>query len=363
MKKIVKSIFAITITAFLLTSCEDEQDLLFVSNVADFKILSPQSNDGVVLSPLTPSNPGLSMTWEDMNYLTPTAVTYRVEIDKAGDNFDTPINVTETSNTFITITSNELNTQAVAAGLTAFVPGTLEIRIRATIGSPQSAEKFSNVITYNVTTFSTALPRIYVVGNFLMDSGYGSNWTPANAVPLIASAPSETDYEGYVYFNTANFEYKFLPTNTSFDGDFGLGSASGILATNAGNITGTTAGYYFVKADTAALTYSTNPAEWSVTGNATALGWPAGEGVAGQDHDMVYNPTSKKWSITLPLIGGNKIKFRANDRWTLNYGSTVADGSTLNEGGENINVPSSGNYLIELDLSAPRDYKYAITLQ
>ena len=212
MKKIIKSIFAVTLSVFLFTSCEDEQDLKFVSNAADFKILSPQTNDGVVLSPLTPSNPGLSMTWEDMNYLTPTAVTYRVEIDKAGDNFDTPINLTETSNTFVTITSNELNTQAVAAGLTAFMPGTLEIRIRATIGSPQSAEKFSNVITYNVTTFSTALPRIYVVGNFLMDSGYGSNWTPANAVPLIASAPSETDYEGYVYFNTANFEYKFLHT-------------------------------------------------------------------------------------------------------------------------------------------------------
>ena len=84
-------------------------------------------------------------------------------------------------------------------------------------------------------------------------------------------------------------------------------------------------------------------------------GWDA-------DANMTYDQTTKKWSIVISLIGGQEIKFRANDDWGLNYGDTGADGS-LNEGGDNIAVATSGSYLVELDLSNPRAYTYTLTLQ
>lgn len=89
MKNIVKSIaFAALFTS--LVGCEGEDNFKYVEPEGEFQILSPVSGDGAVLSPETPLNPGLSLTWEDMNYGTPTEVTYTIEVDKSGDEFDTP---------------------------------------------------------------------------------------------------------------------------------------------------------------------------------------------------------------------------------------------------------------------------------
>jgi len=119
------------------------------------------------------------------------------------------------------------------------------------------------------------------------------------------------------------------------------------------------AGYYFVKANTNELIYSTEVMNWALTGSATPLGWPAGpDGTAGQDYEMTYNLDTQTLKVTLELTA-DEVKFRANDAWSLNYGDTGADGS-LEEGGDNIKVPSAGNYTVTLDLSNPRDYTYSL---
>lgn len=364
MKKILK----ISSIAFLLimgTACENDNQTI-ASAKGGPELIAPASGTEYTLSPLNAATTEAStLIWNHADYDVQTEVNYEVQFATAGTNFATIVSGGTTTSRFMTYTVEALNAIALQAGLTPYTAGDLDVRIRGTLGSNAALESFSNVITLRITSYTNDLPKLYVVGNFLTASGYGSDWTPASAVPLASSGFGQTDYEGYVYFNQASFEYKFLPTNTSFDGDYGDdGSFSGgLIETGESNALGTGAGYYRVKADTAALTYSIDPAEWSVTGNATALGWPAGEGVPGQDYDMTYNQTTKKWSIILPLTGGLKIKFRANDRWTLNYGSTAADGSTLNEGGSDIDVPATGTYLIELDLSNPRDYKYSLTAQ
>lgn len=363
MKNIIKSILAVALISGF-TSCTDEQDLKFSQPEGSFAILSPQSGESVVLSPTTLTNPGLSLTWKAMNYGTPTEVTYKVQVDKTGDNFDTPIDLTSTTNTFASVTSEELNAKCLQAGLTPFTQGGLDVRIRSTVGTTEVQEAFSDVIVYLVKPYSTDLPKVYVVGNFLNASGYGSNWTPANAVPLAASAFGASDYEGFVNMNEASFEYKFLPTNTSFDGDYGDdGSFSGTLTqTGESNCTGTGAGYYYVKANTTSLTYSVQPAQWAITGSATPLGWPD-NGV--QDQNMTYNSSTKKWEITLQMsTGGNQFKFRANDGWNLNLGKDGGDtDSSMDFGGDNLDVPAPGLYKIELNLSNPRNYSWTATLQ
>ncbi len=363
MKNILKKIFAVSALSLAFISCEDEQDLFFLTPEADFEILSPNSGDAVELRPETPTNPGLSLTWAEADFGTPTEITYAIEIDKTGDEFDTPFIVTSTTNTFATITSEELNSAVLGVGLTPFTQEGIDIRIKATIGTGTN-ESFSNTIVYLVTAYSTDLPKLYVIGNFLNASGYGADWIPANTLPALASSGfGQTDFEGYVYMNVASPEFKLLPTNTSFDGDYGDdGNLSETLAqTGESNILLPSAGYYRIQANTSTLTYSVQSTSWAITGSATPLGWPD-NGI--QDQDMTYNPTTKKWQITIQLTaGGNEFKFRANDAWTINYGDDGNDGTLEFNSGSNLSVSASGTYLVELDLSNPRNYTWSATLQ
>ncbi|MFT6749253.1 MAG: hypothetical protein ACJAQ1_001188, partial [Flavobacterium sp.] len=264
-----------------------------------------------------------------------------------------------------TVNSEILNGAALSIGLNPFEQGSMDIRIAASVGTPASDIKYSNVINYLVTPYSTELPRLYVTGNFLYNSGYGNNWTPANGVPIASAGFGQTNYEGFVYINEASYAFLFLPTNSSFDNKYGDdGSFSGTLAANGSDITGTTTPnnrYYYVKANTTTNTYSLQPTSWAITGSATPAGWPD-NGV--QDTNLTYNPASKKWEITLALTaGGNAFKFRANDGWDLNFGDDGADKILEFNSPNNMTVATAGTYKISLDLSNPRDYQYTAVLQ
>src|SRR5690606_23603243 len=87
---------------------------------------------------------------------------------------------------------------------------------------------------------------------------------------------------------------------------------------------------------------------WGLIGSATPGGWDT-------DTDMVFDPATGLWSVTLDLIGGMEIKFRANDAWDWNNGDDESDGS-LEVGAANILIADGGNYTVILDLTTPRNY-------
>ena len=357
MKNIVKSFLSIALVASLI-SCEDEQDLLFLTPEGSFEILTPSSGDEVELSPSTPLNPGLTLSWEDANYgTTPTEITYEVEIDKTGDNFDTPLVLTSTTNTFVTINSAALNTAVLTIGLTPFSQGSIDVRIKSSVGSEGSEILYSNVINYLVTPFSTDLPKLYVIGNFLSNSGYGADWSPAATLPSLASSAfGQTDFEGYVMMNVASPEFKLIPTNTSFDGDYGDdGNFAGTLAqTGEENIQLSAAGYYRIRANTSTLTYTVAPVSWGIIGAATPTGWDS-------DTDLTYNPTTKKLEITSIYLNPGPFKFRGNNAWNNGFdlGTVNADGYLVDGGDLTFSGPA-GNYKVILDLSNPRRYTYEL---
>ncbi|RZJ33250.1 MAG: SusF/SusE family outer membrane protein [Flavobacterium sp.] len=356
MKNIFKSLMAFAIIASV-SSCSDEQDLKFATPAAEFNILTPQSGDGVVLKPETPTNPALVMTWEAADMGTPTEITYAVQIDKNGDEFANPITLTTTTSNFISVDMQTLNGAAISAGLEPFSEAGLDVRVMATVGSMGSEASYSNVITYLVTPYTTESPKVYVVGNFLANSGYGSNWTPADAVPLAASGFGQTDFEGYVYMNEPSIEYKILPTNESFDGDYGDdGSFTGtLLQTGESNIAMTGPGYYLVKANTQTLTYSATPQTWGIIGAATPNSWD-------DETVLTYDPATKKWTGVVNLVPG-EFKFRANHDWNIvtnNFGAGTGD--LLSYGGGNLTFSgTAGSYTVTLDLSHPREYTYTLT--
>ncbi|MDI1257530.1 MAG: SusE domain-containing protein [Flavobacterium sp.] len=347
MKKIVKCILAITLFAGF-ASCEDEQDLVYSSPEGSFDILSPVSGEGIVLSPDTPTNPGLSLTWSAMNYGADTQVTYDVQVDKSGDDFDTPITLTSTTNTYASVTSDALNGATAAAGLAPFSQGGLEVRVRATVGTTGSQESFSTVITYLVTPYSTDLPKLAVPGNH-------QGWNPPTAPTIASSAFGETDYEGFLWLDGG---FKFLSPDAAGNFNWGTtdwgddGTFSGVMADGGGETDAqAAAGYYRVRANTTTLLYTVEPMSWGIVGAATPGGW-------GGSTPLTYNATNKTWEGDMTLTAG-EFKFRANDAWTVNFGGDPDGDGSMNYDGPNL-VAEGGNFHVVLDLSNPRKYTYSL---
>lgn len=369
MKNILKKA---TLVLLLVTSlsCENDEQIT-VQAEGGPQLITPLDGSSYVLEPLNASNEATTLVWNHADYSVNTEVNYEVQVALSGTDFaDFEIGGT-TTNRFVTWTVEALNGVMLSLEAMPFESTDIDVRVKASLGSNADLVSYSNTITLKVTPYTTDLPKIYVVGNFLDGAGYGSNWTPANAVPIAASDFGKTDFEGYVYMNEGSNEFKFLPTNASFDGDYGDdGSFSGVLVQEGeSNCQITGAGYYLVKANTGEVTtanpnglkYSVQSTSWAITGSATPLGWPD-NGV--MDQNMTYNQTSKKWEIIIALTaGGNEFKFRANDDWALNYGDPGNDGTLEFNSGSNLSVPANGTYLVELDFSNPRNYTWTATLQ
>jgi len=99
------------------------------------------------------------------------------------------------------------------------------------------------------------------------------------------------------------------------------------------------------------MTYSLTATTWGLIGDATPGGWST-------QTNMTYSTTLKTFALGLHLTSGS-IKFRGTSDWGVNYGSTVADGKTLDAGGSNIAVATANDYAITLDLSHPNAYTYS----
>jgi hypothetical protein len=347
MKNIFKSILTVFV-AITMTSCEDESNLAYVNEAGDFRITSPTTNSSVVLNPDYPTNPALGLTWEAANFGTPTAVDYTVQVSIAGSNFADVTDVTSTNNTFASVNVEELNGAVVDAGLTPYTQGGVDIRIKATIGTNAEMTKYSSVITYLVTPYTTELPKLAVPGNH-------QGWNPSTAPRIAASGFGLTDYEGYVYLNGG---HKFVGPDTAGNYNWGNtdwgdnGSFAGILAVTGESDCTATPGYYRVQANTTTLTYSETLTNWGIIGAATPGGWNTSTA-------LTYNSTTKKWEGTIALTAG-AFKFRANNAWTINLGGDSDQDGSMNYDGPDLTIATAGTYSVVLDLSNPRAYTYSI---
>lgn len=190
---------------------------------------------------------------------------------------------------------------------------------------------------------------LYVAGNFQGNSGYGGDWSPADA-PQIGFHGDPFVNDGYVFFAEEGAEFKLVHTNEWGQGDFG--GSEGTLTNGGANIEADAAGFTRINVNQADMTYTLTVTEWGIIGDATEGGWDASTA-------MEFDPETKLWTITADL-GEGQMKFRANDSWDINFGSNDADG-TLQYGGGNIPVEEAGNYTITLDLNG-LEYTYTVTL-
>ncbi|MDT8433103.1 MAG: SusF/SusE family outer membrane protein, partial [Bacteroidales bacterium] len=195
-------------------------------------------------------------------------------------------------------------------------------------------------------TFTTLadITTFWVVGDY-------NGWDNSdNAEMLVSTESSNGMAEGYVYLTTGGIK---LVTDHSWDNAHTFGDdGSGNLTNPGGNITVAADGYYRVRANLTDMTYSLELTDWGVIGDATPGGWDT-------DTNLSYDVDHKIWIGGVNLKADGAFKFRANDDWAINYGSSTGD-ANLNEGGDNIPSPGvAADYAVTLNLSTPNTYTYA----
>jgi starch-binding outer membrane protein SusE/F len=215
-------------------------------------------------------------------------------------------------------------------------------------------------------------PPPAAVTSYLYLPGKYQGWDAATA-PSIHSTDSAGKYYGYIKFDSTvataerfeflitfakNFNRK-LAVATAATPSLGL-NPSLVQALQVGasdNIKLPTTGIYELLVDTVAKKLVAKKADFGLIGDATLGGWTTSSA-------MTFNTATQKFTISnVALIGGKEIKFRANNDWGINYGTTVVDGplTDLSQDGKNIKIATSGNYDITLDVSVRGKAKATIT--
>jgi hypothetical protein len=350
MKNITKSIIALFAVLALSCSVEDVQDRPVIQGIDTPALTAPTSGAAYVLTPEKAAEQVERFTWKSANYGGDIEVTYAVELDKKGNEFKTPQSIGSViAGNQVSVSVETMNNATLALNSVPFSASEFEVRIKSTSGA--TTPMFSDVIGIVITPYTTENPRLWVPGGYAKASGYPNDWDPATSPTLSASAYGKVDFEGYVNFNDADAEYKF----TSFPewkGEYAAGATAGTIAASGDNLKIPAAGYYQIVVDTEKLTYKATATTWGIIGDGTPGSWD-------NSTAMSYDKNTKVWTVTADLTQ-KEMKFRANNGWDINLGDSAADG-TMEYGGDNIKVPSAGNYTITLDLSSPRNYKYNLT--
>lgn len=371
MKNIIKSILAVVLFAGV-TSCTDEQDLLISSpSSVQFTTISPDSGTAIVLAEDAPENPALTLSWNPANYDgTATQITYEVEVDKDGNNFATPQVVGSTTSRSLTVLASQLNPIVRGYAQLPEDPAapqtiTLNVRIKATVGTTGSQPSYSNVINYTVTPYIPVVlypyTDLFLVGNAIDTNMDGvandSDWNNNAHNPALYRDPAHVMQFTYVGYFIAG-DFKLLTVKGQWQPQIGPADGS-TLATNDG--TGSdpnpfhigTAGYYKLFVDLEANTYTLAPYDASgdasyatigIIGTATPNNWDS------PDTDMTQSAFDPHlWYIDSQLLKANQeMKFRANDAWDISWGASTSFSGFNAFGGGNIPVTlqSDGNYNI-----------------
>ena len=308
-------------------------------------IVTPEGGSSVTLNSETPDEEALVVSWDDFAYVgTDASVNYIVQMALAGTNFESPIVLSNTSNTSISVSHIDLNNYALALGIQENETGNVDIRIMSTVnaGTGETLEFMSAPVTMSITTHESGIKYYYLVGEAV-----AAGWDPGNNnQPLFndPNNPSTAYFTGK--FNPGGF--KVIEELGSWQPQWGTNDGSS-LAYNDGNgndpntFNAPGEGYYTFtfQTDGSGGTFTMDPFDaseatiWAtigIIGNATANGWDS-------DQDMTQSTFDPhQWYVNGIYLNNGEIKFRANDGWDDNWGATDFPFGQGTPGGPNVPV-------------------------
>lgn len=330
-----------------LFSCEDDKVKPMLSPEITAPVLTSPVAGAIIVLTKPQADAPIAFNWTAADFGVQLAVNYILQIDRLTGDFSNPVIVSQTPFLGDTLTSAQFNASLIALELIPETASPVKARVIAEIRGTPIVPASSSVVNMTVTPFE-AKDNIFLVGQH-------NGWNPATAVRMNRNLPG-LRYELYLNLTAVDQGFKILPTLGSWAGDIGEDPANPgrLTATGERNMQVTTPGFWRIRVDLAAMTWSSLRTHWGVIGSATPGGW-------GSDTDMTFNAATGLWELTVPLTVG-EIKFRANDGWDLNFGAAGAPG-VLSEGGPNIAIATAGNYTITLNLNptgTPQVYRFTL---
>jgi hypothetical protein len=331
------------------------------SNVISVKIasylvpitLTPTATTDLTLLVTNSSNNAITFNWNKSEYGS-NVINYALQMDVAGNNFANPQTVKYGTNLTSSISVNDLNNYAIAAGIIGGSTKNLEFRIVSYLGTTYATPMvYSNVASIKVTTFTPVPAALYIVGD-ATDGGW------SNPVPLPSQQFSRIDAVSYgiVVRLTAGKSYLFLPKNGDWGNKYGGASATGgaLLSNNAVPGSNTpapaTTGMYQIVVNFQTGTYTvtpytaTIPSNLYIVGDATDGGWNNPVPTATQQFTRI---DGSSYGIVVNLTAGKSYLFLPeNGSWTNKYGGSSATGGTLladgSVPGSNTPAPATSGY-------------------
>ncbi|MCK4561859.1 MAG: SusF/SusE family outer membrane protein, partial [Flavobacteriaceae bacterium] len=208
--------------------------------------------------------------------------------------------------------------------------------------SGYSAGKYTITVDLNTFTFVIeellAPEELYLVGSL-------TGWDPATSLPFFNSAEN-------VFTVVADLpdgaEFKFLPQNTGWDGDWGedpdnLGS---IIQDGEQNVSGYPAGKYLITVDYNTLTYKLSSIDnLFLVGSLT--GWDPGTSLAMGEASLGV------FSTIVDLPDGAEFKFLPqNTGWDGDWGKDASNsGRIIQDGEQNLSGYAAGKYVVAVDFN------------
>lgn len=218
--------FLLVIAFLAIFSCEKKDEKVMFREGTN-PVLTSTTADQLILNKDMPAKAALSLSWTNPNYTFNTGinsqnVTYQVQVDTAGSNFNNPKmqQYSVSNNLKDTLTNVRLNTMLLALGLDFNKPYDIEFRVKSVLGL-SAVPLFSNVITKKITPYAD-YPDLWIVGDATPESWTNTpsdkqkfSWDAATKTLVITMAFVSGKY------------YKFLSKHGQWQPQYGGTPATG----------------------------------------------------------------------------------------------------------------------------------------
>jgi hypothetical protein len=382
MKKIFLSLILLAGTITSIVSCSDEK-LDPQASSSSINMTSP-TGGSFVLTGTTAGNNAFTAKWTPAEFGFSSSVTYSLQAVKSTESFSNSSQAivlgTYNSDADVNekaVTQRILNNLLLSAGGSIGTSGSFKLRI---IGKPSTqlasstngVSAVSNEATITATPYDTfdEFQKLYLPGSYGGASTF-ADWSGAGNSATIFSAGNDGKYEGFVWMNVSNPEFKFNSDPTWSGNDKGESSADGSFTGNLGgsNIKPADgAGTYFFTVNWPALTYTMGKRQVAIIGQATPNGW-------GTPTYLTFdtNPASpyyRMYTIDLALTN-DEFLIRLKDDWSVKMGTLSGNTENTTTGGQykiklnggNMKVPAAGNYKVVLDIRNSANYNLRLMPQ
>jgi len=340
-----------------MNSCEDDTSE-FIAIETQAITLADLTITIIELDAANPANPAITLNWNEANYNQQASENYTV-IVSSDDAFTNPVTVTTVvGTTSATLSVNELNGAAGAAGLPPFMFNTLYVKVESSIGTQNGLPVSSNTINFQIQPFfNYTFEDFYLVGN-----GTSADWNNNNNNPPLFRDAENNNLYTYTGFFTKggggvdDGRFKILEVRGQWQPQWGVSAdegsdtieAAGDIAGNPGtqeNDPGRfgveSDGYFTFTINFSSNTYTMNP--FNITG-ATDFTSMTLQG-SGVGSDTAFTQSSfdnHLWYITSVNLQPGDLQVMTNTGSTWS-GSTSFSG-VATEGGGGIPVVVQDDY-------------------